>query len=207
LPSWTVFANSIIEANNNPEDPKRVLLEQAIPEVSYAIYGSRDTILAETARQLNVMAMVLDKLQSDYQMLANSQIQLTGRFLPPTSLTVHEDSSTASITVLDSTSTCLHAGLPAYTLVKARTVDEVWREWNEGILGGPAIKDLELKWGSKWRPLPKERVAFCRRKVIIDDILKRQQHGQSASDAITALELVRGDKSIDWLIKELKKRK
>ena len=109
--------------------------------------------------------------------------------------------------VLDSTSTCLDIGLPAYTLVKARTVNEVWREWNEGILGGPAVKDLELKWGSKWRPLLKERVAFCCRKVIIDDILKQQQRGQSDSDAITTLELVRGDKSIDWLIKELKRRK
>ncbi len=184
-----------------------MLLEQAIPEVSYAIYGSRDTILAETTRQLNIMAKVLNKLQSDYQMLANSQIQLTSRFLPPISPTAQEDSSTASITVLDSTSTCLNTGPPAYALVKARTVNEVWREWNEGILDGPAVKDLELKWGSKWRPLPKERVAFCRRKVIIDDILKRQQRGQLVSDAVTALEVVRGDKSIDWLIKELKRRK
>ena len=75
-------------------------------------------------------------------------------------------------------------------------------------MGGPAVKDLELKWGSKWRPLPRERVAFCRRKVIVDNILKRQQqHGQSANDAITALELLRGVRSIDWLIKELKRQR
>jgi hypothetical protein len=96
-------------------------------------------------------------------------------------------------------------GPPVYTLIKACTVSEVWREWNEGILGGPAVKDLELKWAPKWRPLPRERVAFCRRKVIVDDILKRQQCGQSVSDAITALELLCGDRSIDWLIKELKR--
>ena len=55
-----------------------MLLKQAILEVLYAIYSSRDTILAETTRQLNVIAKVLNKLQSDYQMLANSQVQLTG---------------------------------------------------------------------------------------------------------------------------------
>jgi hypothetical protein len=74
-------------------------------------------------------------------------------------------------------------------------------------LGGPAVKDLELKCGSKWGPLPRKRVAFCRRKVVVDNILKQQQRGQSASDAITALELLRGDRSIDWLIKELKRQR
>jgi len=172
-----------------------------MPEVSHAIYSSRDTILVETRRQLNVVAGLLSKLQSDYKMLASGQIQLTGRFVQPI---LQDDSSTNSIVISNTRS---DVEPPVYTLIKARTVNEVWREWNEGILGGPAVKDLELKWGSRWRPLPKERVAFCRRKVIIDDILKQQQHGESVSDAVTALELVRGDRSLDWLIKEIKRRR
>ena len=179
-----------------------MLLEQAIPEVSHAIYSSRDAILAETTKQLNAIAGVLNRLQSDHEMLTSGQIQFTGRFA--------HSVSAASIEVPDATprhSTPVDAGPPVYTLVKACTVSEVWREWNEGILGGPAIKDLELKWGSKWRPLPMERVAFCCRKVVVDDLLKQQQRGQSVSDAITALELLRGDRSIDWLIKELKRRR
>jgi Transcriptional activator of glycolytic enzymes len=120
-----------------------VLLEQAIPEVSHAIYSSRDTILAETARQLKTMAGVLNKLQSDYQMLANGQIQLTGQFVHPVSAALQDNSiSTTPITVLG---TSPDSGPPTYTLVKACTVSEIWREWNKGILGGPAVKDLELK--------------------------------------------------------------
>jgi hypothetical protein len=46
-----------------------------------------------------------------------------------------------------------------------------------------------------------------RRKVVVDNILKRQQRGQSVSDVITVLELLHGDRSIDWLIKELKRRR
>ena len=71
--------------NNSPEEPRSVLLEQAIPEVSHAIYSSRDAILAETTRQLNTMVGVLNRLQSDHQMLTSGQIQFTSRFVHPVS--------------------------------------------------------------------------------------------------------------------------
>ena len=74
-----------IQANNSLEEPRSVLLEQAIPEVSHAIYSSRDAILAETTRQLNAIAGVLNKLQSDHQMLTSGQIPFTGRFIHPVS--------------------------------------------------------------------------------------------------------------------------
>jgi hypothetical protein len=142
LPSWIAFANLTIQANDNLEDPRSELLEQAMLEVLYAIYSSRDAILAETTRQLNVVAKVLNRLQSDYKMLASGQIQLTGRFVHPI---LEDDSSMASVMVSNTILTRPEIGPPIYTLVKAHTVSEVWREWNEGILGGPAIKNLELK--------------------------------------------------------------
>jgi len=37
----------------------------------------------------------------------------------------------------------IDAGPPAYTLFDARTVADVWREWREGIAGGPALQVLE----------------------------------------------------------------
>jgi hypothetical protein len=35
------------------------------------------------------------------------------------------------------------------TLARAFTVKDVWREWQEGLAGQPAIKELEEKWGSR----------------------------------------------------------
>jgi hypothetical protein len=75
--------------NNSLEEPRNVLLAQAIPEVSLAIYSSRDTILAETTRQLNAMAGVLNRLQSDHQMLTSGQIRFTGQFIHPVSARVN----------------------------------------------------------------------------------------------------------------------
>jgi hypothetical protein len=51
-------------------------------------------------------------------------------------------------------------------LARAFTVKHVWREWQEGLAGQPAIRELEEKWGSRWRPSNVARVQFCRRKVI-----------------------------------------
>jgi len=35
------------------------------------------------------------------------------------------------------------AGPPAYTVINAHTVADVWREYKEGIAGGPAVEQLE----------------------------------------------------------------
>ena len=95
------------------------------------------------------------------------------------------------------------AGPPAYTLFNARTVADVWREWEEGILGGPAVKNLEETWGSRWRPSGKARTAWCRRKVILDELLAAQARGLSPGDAVAALEARRAGRHLHKLVIEL----
>jgi hypothetical protein len=46
-----------------------------------------------------------------------------------------------------------------YVLYAAKTLDDVWREWDSGILGGLALRDLEATWGDKWRRPSAERTA------------------------------------------------
>jgi Transcriptional activator of glycolytic enzymes len=41
------------------------------------------------------------------------------------------------------------AGPLAYTLITAYTVVDVWREYKEGIAGGPALEQLEQQWQSR----------------------------------------------------------
>lgn len=74
-----------------------------------------------------------------------------------------------------------------------------------GLAGQPAIKELEEKWGSRWRPSNVVRVQFCRRKVIWDEVLARTARGKSAYEAVA--ELLRAGRSLNQLVDELKQRR
>jgi hypothetical protein len=77
------------------------------------------------------------------------------------------------------------------------TVAELWREWTVGFYGQDSIEALERMWGSKWRPGGKNATAFCRRKVIIDAIRKSINRGRSEEEAVAAMEIKRGSRSLN----------
>jgi hypothetical protein len=112
--------------------------------------------------------------------------------LSPPSLAAVQPSNAA----LDAAAT---AGPPAYALMNAQTVADVWREYKEGIAGGPAIEKLELEWQARWRPEPKQRTAWCRRKVIVDEVLHLIHTGLSPVAAVAELEAQRGSQSLPKL--------
>ncbi|EXK25311.1 hypothetical protein FOMG_18008 [Fusarium oxysporum f. sp. melonis 26406] len=92
-------------------------------------------------------------------------------------------------------------------LAKVFTVRGVWKEWEEGIAGQPAVRVLEETWGSRWRPGNRVRVQFCSRKVIWDELLARTASGKNEEEAIAELELLRAGRILNRLIDELKQRR
>ena len=66
---------------------------------------------------------------------------------------------------------------PAYSLMKAHSVADVWREWKEGIAGQPPLEELERVWGAHWCPGQQMRMAWCRRKVVLDEVTSLIQTG------------------------------
>ena len=68
---------------------------------------------------------------------------------------------------------------------------DLWREWTCGLGGKPSIQSLEDTYGAAWRPLQRERVKFCRRKVIIDEIRTRHANGTPLLKAVEEVELIR----------------
>lgn len=64
------------------------------------------------------------------------------------------------------------ATIPNYVMSRSTklTVRDLWREWDVGLVGLPAVRDLEAKWKRKWRSSNTESKFFLRRKVIIDYI-------------------------------------
>jgi hypothetical protein len=97
------------------------------------------------------------------------------------------------------------AGRPAdgpplgYQLQKLYNVSDIWREWKYGIAGSPAVEALEEKWGHRWRPGTKARVAFSRRKVIWDEVRSLLRDGMTEEAAVQKLEHLRAGRSINKL--------
>jgi hypothetical protein len=55
-------------------------------------------------------------------------------------------------------------------MAKVWTVADLWQEWKVGLGGAAPIEQLEKRWGARWRPSRAQKTAFCRRKVILDEI-------------------------------------
>jgi hypothetical protein len=81
---------------------------------------------------------------------------------------------------------------PSYLLSRTvSTVPQLWREWTVGLGGGPSVQGLEDLYGPSWRLKHSEKVLYGRRKVIIDEIRRRQSEGISVGAAVEELELIR----------------
>lgn len=95
---------------------------------------------------------------------------------------------------------------PAYDLFDARTVADAWREWSVGIAGRPALKGLEETWGYLLRPTARQKTAWYRRKLILDELRWLQAHGRTEEAAVVELEALRAGRSLYKLGNSLKTR-
>ncbi|KAI1821459.1 transcriptional activator of glycolytic enzymes-domain-containing protein [Xylaria intraflava] len=102
-----------------------------------------------------------------------------------------------------STSTPSTAVPPQYDYRTLSTVEEVWKEYREGMDGQPAIEQLDATWGSRWRPEPRGRTWYSRRKVIWDKIREFTAEGMDEDAAVQEVEKLRDGGTINKLIRML----
>ncbi|KAI1468999.1 transcriptional activator of glycolytic enzymes-domain-containing protein [Daldinia caldariorum] len=95
------------------------------------------------------------------------------------------------------------AGPPQYKYGTVGTVEEVWKEYREGMDGQPAIEELDAVWGSRWRPEPRGRTWYSRRKVIWDKIKEYMSEGLDEEEAVKEVEKLRDGNTINKLIRML----
>lgn len=96
-----------------------------------------------------------------------------------------------------------------YDLSAAPDVLKLWEEWTVGLDGGPSVSYLEATFGARWRPTMKQKVKYCRRKVIIEEILRVQQRERSSlAAAVARVEADRAaaDLSLNQLHDRIKQR-
>ncbi|KAI0017964.1 transcriptional activator of glycolytic enzymes-domain-containing protein [Xylariomycetidae sp. FL0641] len=104
---------------------------------------------------------------------------------------------------LVSTPQSASAAPPQYDYRTVGTVEEVWKEYREGIEGQPAVEALDAQWGSRWRPEPRGRTWYSRRKVIWDKIKDYISEGMDEEDAVKEVERLRDGGTINKLIRML----
>ncbi|KAH6645143.1 transcriptional activator of glycolytic enzymes-domain-containing protein [Truncatella angustata] len=94
-------------------------------------------------------------------------------------------------------------GPPAYDYRTVGTVEEVWKEYRHGIDGQPAVEQLDADWGSRWRPEPRGRTWYSRRKVIWDKIKEYMADNMPEDEAVKEVEKLRDGGTINKLIRML----
>jgi hypothetical protein len=204
-------------------EPQSLLLQRALPELSGVLESSREAILQNTQRLVGRLegrlASQLPGPQGSPDALLHGQVPMT----TVTSVTSYfgtgppgASTSTAPVAVpapaplapVLAPAGPVEPGPPVSTgLARVYTVTDAWREWQEGLAGRPAIRELEERWGSRWRPGNTLKVQFCRRKVIWDAIRARMARGRTEEEAVAELEQLRAGRSLNQLVDELRQRR
>jgi hypothetical protein len=207
-PDWQPFASAVQLADSSltVQQQQATLLQQVLPQVSAAIYNSCDALLQQGARINAAVETTLDgrlaKLEGSVNCLINSQLGaaqlLAGQLdsanaraaqLPPFALALQ-------LAAVEPTTQPTSTSPPVYNFISARTVGDVWREYKEGIAGGPAVEELERQWQARWRPTTAQRTAWSRRRLVIDEVERLIRTGLAPADAVAVLEDQRGSSSL-----------
>lgn len=185
------FESRLLKAIDNSDGPFHTSqrLQMAMPEMNAAVKSGFDMLLGQMKATEQAHASEIKKLNqtvSDFFAFGNAYFN-SNPDIPisqPTTLSI--DPSTSSPTVLTPSVPLPSSLVPAYTLNrKIVTVTDVWREYNVGLPGCPAVKDLERDYGTNWRKLEHESKYFRRRNEIYTAI-KRKAEDENKSCEIAA---------------------
>lgn len=203
---WEDFARAVQASVADTAEPPGLLLQRALPELCGLVESTRNAILhssQQLASQLTSQFASQEAKLLDTLLSGKIPLTITGHLAAGPSL---EPGAPAPAPALAPVSQPTAPPIVA-SLAKVFTVEDVWREWKEGLAGQPAVQELEGKWGSRWRPGNTLRVQFCRRKVIWDAILARIAGGRSEEAAVAEVERMRAGKSLNRLVDALRQRR
>ena len=200
---WEDFAHTTQASVEDTTEPPSLLLQRALPEIYGVMESTRKAMLhsnhqlvGQLSGQLGQLAGQVGQLTSQLDALLSGKapITITG-YLGGGPLPAPSPAPVGEVPPI------------VTSLAKVFTVEDAWREWKEGLGGRQAVRDLEGRWGSLWRPGNNLRVQFCRRKVIWDAILARIARGMSEEDAVAQVERLRGGQSLSRLVDILRRRR
>ncbi|KAL3702058.1 hypothetical protein R1sor_020080 [Riccia sorocarpa] len=180
-PSYISFAEQLSVAVANQVDPAELQLQRAMPIMTDRISSLHEDLtnkfngvelrLSQQTEELRGLKSRLEDIMN-----GNAEMRLCARF------DMNWPSSRQTSTLEQRVDVNTNAGssrietidLPrTYRLSRGIiTVTDLWREWTEGLGGGPSVKELERKWGTAWCE-GNERRFFNRRKIVLEAIENR----------------------------------
>ncbi|KAG1178328.1 hypothetical protein G6F70_006238 [Rhizopus microsporus] len=178
--------SQLIEMVKSGFEQLRQLLDQHVAEVN-----SKLDHIAQTLQQPLHLSpyrhVIPEQQQQQQQQLSTSVLQAQHIPSPPTC-------SGSNTTARSTYKLCRHL----------KTVTDVWREYELGLPGQPAVQFLEQTQGTSWRRDRTESRYFSRRKVIYDKVKKTaSEYNISTTEAAEIVERKRIElgKSLDGFCK------
>ena len=219
------FEKSLLQAIDVEPHQEDRLLERSIPVVSQKLSDIQGE-LSSVRNQMTNLDSRFSEFDSRITSLFSRPLQMIGMVSLGTPVSTNMDiqntnisssneaeaEAVQSVVLSAASSSTIAASLspPSYSMSRGiQTVADLYREWTQGINGGPAIQDLERNWGAQWRKSEKDRKFFARRRVIIDEINRMIEFERKTPlQAVSELDqkLLANKASINWLSKFLSKR-
>jgi hypothetical protein len=198
-PEYQSFALDVELACQDVEEPYEIRLRNALLEVAIALnnvraqlHGAVERWGGRTTRDVQEILQRLDDLCRTRTITTTTVVQLDSEGGPP--LPPAASSRPAPRAARDA-----GEAAPRYEMDRTvQAVPSLWREWTEGLEGGPAVAALEEQYGSQWRPRQKDRTFFFRRKLIVGEVQRRvaTRLAQSEAEAVEQLEALRQEKGL-----------
>src|SRR3569833_888053 len=214
--AWEDYARTVRAGIDEATEPAGELLQRAMPELCTLVESTRSALLSSTqqlasqlANQHAQLAAQLNTLNSWFS--GQAPVTITG-YLGPSPSNLGPGLTGPAGQATEATAVPAVGGRQTgppivSSLMKVYTVPDLWRDWTEGLDGRSAVRDLEARWGSRWRPDPKIRVEFCRRKRIWDAVQARIDRGRRGAGARAEIEKFRDGQSLRRLSERLKEQR
>ena len=161
------------------EDPIDLQLSKAMPHLTEMVKAGFDSVNANFASSRADMAAII---KSEVAQIFTTPLFLTR----DASLSIDQQPAPAT----NSSGSSQPQPSTEYKLSRRlHTVVEVWREYEEGLSGGPAVQRLELEHCTAWRKDRTESKYFSRRKVLYDEVQSiAEVHAIPSKEAAALLE-------------------
>ncbi len=211
---YNSFAQELEMAMQEAQEPAVANVMDVVPEIANAL----NNLSAEVGRVNTKIAMLntrMDRLSRGYQVfnvmqsaiqeaavLVNDEASESG---PSNGESAHEAAALPHSRII---------ALPQQTnptVYRMRrdpkmTVLQLWTEFTVGIEGGPAVRTLEEQ-GKTWRSDAIESRFFRNRRTILEELQVMIDNGLSEEAAVNVMEQRKGSRTIDWLIKDLRRER
>lgn len=188
--AWPAFALKVRCAETEKETPMEVQIQEVVPLIADSLRLHTSVVGGKVdfhGNQLSSQIDVVDSMLSDFfsgriglfaqpgpsatSTIRLGQASASGRRVketPPVAETSHTTS-----TAPPPPASAAEDEAPRYTMSRqVSDVQQLWREWHEGLGGMPSIQHLNLKWKNAWRMemSQQDKMWYSRRKKIIDAI-------------------------------------